>query len=857
MMDSAAASLVSASSNARLMAHGQAAGIPDALSATQGSKYESTRAAGFPWLRFPPALEAHFLADTANERLATLRKGGVVIAALSITAMVSDWLMVPDQFQLAMVLRLLVMLPLTFLWLSRLEHLSVRAREWGPFGLSLAGSAVMLTLSLRSHEPLAPIYLIGLTMIILVNGGLLRVRFWMATSVNLIILAMYGTAAAILLDNPPIPNLLALSLALALAMAATAVFTLWGGYRLEYTDRTHWLMSQHERLLQQSLETGINRLEALSRFDPLTGLANRRLLQSHLAQVWARARLDNAPVAVLLMDIDHFKHYNDHLGHIAGDHCIQVVAQTLSSVLRRPGDQVARWGGEEFVAVLHGTDAEQAQVAAQRVLAAVTQLQLPHEASLTKPWVTISIGVAAGRASAPGLSPESLIAAADAALYRAKSQGRDQAAVHEAARHGWPVVHASAESLTEAPPVASARSSQAHADVMANLERPWSPLLFPGDLERQYQQASAAYRLRDFLLTGVLALFVFNIFLPVDYLLAHDVWNMALWLRLGLFTPVCSVVIILCWFLQPQILRLIPPWGHEAVVVISGVSAGACLSYILASSHSPLIQYYHIGLMVVVTYGTMVQRLRFWPALLFSLLIYALHIHGVALVPAFNPRLLPPMVSLVGATVVFTMMTNYATDREERRNYLLALRRKSLLQELGAVHQQTTKLARVDPLTALYNRRHINEFMDQAWQRAAHSGESLAVIMVDVDHFKGYNDRYGHPEGDRCLTLVAQALTNSVRSPTDIVGRYGGEEFIAVLMPSDLANAMQVAERMREAVLALALPHEASGAAPVVTISVGVACLEATRHTTPDMLIQQADQALYRAKHQGRNRVAS
>jgi diguanylate cyclase (GGDEF)-like protein len=127
---------------------------------------------------------------------------------------------------------------------------------------------------------------------------------------------------------------------------------------------------------------------------------------------------------------------------------------------------------------------------------------------------------------------------------------------------------------------------------------------------------------------------------------------------------------------------------------------------------------------------------------------------------------------------------------------------------------------------------------------------------VDVDHFKGYNDRYGHPEGDRCLALVAQALTNCVRSPMDVVGRYGGEEFIAVLMPSDQANAMQVAERMREAVASLALPHEASSTAPVVTISVGVACLQATRHTTPDMLVQQADQALYRAKHQGRNRVA-
>jgi diguanylate cyclase (GGDEF)-like protein len=645
-------------------------------------------------------------------------------------------------------------------------------------------------------------------------------------------------------------------LSLTLALASTATFALWGGYRQEHTDRTHWLMSQHEKVLQDSLESGIDRLETLSRFDPLTGLANRRLLQSHLAQVWARARHDGTPVAVLMIDVDHFKRFNDKHGHLEGDLCLQAIAQALSGTLRRPGDLVARWGGEEFVAILHDTTADQAMIAAQRALQAVDALKLPHGDSPTQAWVTLSIGVAAERCDAPGITPESLVAAADGALYQAKSGGRNRAVLHDSEQHAWPSVHTAGQEAQEPSPSLLRAHHEAHAEELAALDRPLSTLRFRGALERQYQDAGAARRLNDFLLTGVLALVVFNVLLPMDYLLAHDVWEMALWLRLGLFTPFFSVVILLFWVFRVQALRYIPPWGHETVVVASGVIAGACLSYTLASSHSPLLQYYHVELTVVVTYGTMVQRLRFWHALAFALVLYAMHIYGVSQLPAFNPRLLPPMVALVGATVLFTLMTNYAIDRDERRNYLLKLRRQGLLMELGDVHRQLTRLSRVDPLTGLYNRRHVNQFQAQAWQRAAHSGERLAIIMLDVDHFKAYNDHHGHPEGDRCLTKVAEALATCIRSPMDMVGRYGGEEFIAVLSPSDLSSAQQVAERMREAVSALGIPHAASSTSPVVTVSVGVASLEPSRQSTPDLLIQQADQALYRAKHEGRNRVA-
>lgn len=175
--------------------------------------------------------------------------------------------------------------------------------------------------------------------------------------------------------------------------------------------------------------------------------------------------------------------------------------------------------------------------------------------------------------------------------------------------------------------------------------------------------------------------------------------------------------------------------------------------------------------------------------------------------------------------------------------------------EHQAQNELLRKLAYMDGLTGIPNRRAFDAALTDEWSRCARSSAPLAVLMIDIDHFKAYNDLYGHQKGDACLQMVAVALSGCLARPHDMVARYGGEEFVCLLPECDVAGARVVAERLCGAVFGQALVHEGSSAAPVVTISIGMACAVPTVDTAPAALVQQADTHLYRAKTLGRNRV--
>ncbi|NLY26939.1 MAG: diguanylate cyclase [Alcaligenaceae bacterium] len=175
--------------------------------------------------------------------------------------------------------------------------------------------------------------------------------------------------------------------------------------------------------------------------------------------------------------------------------------------------------------------------------------------------------------------------------------------------------------------------------------------------------------------------------------------------------------------------------------------------------------------------------------------------------------------------------------------------------ELKEANLRLERLSSLDGLSGLSNRRIFDETLLAEWQRAQRHGHWLALIMLDIDHFKAYNDNYGHQAGDACIQALAGVLSRSLRRAGELVARYGGEEFVFILPGSDPDAASREAERIRQAVEALALPHAHSTTAPVVTVSLGVAATIPGADQSTDALLKAADDALYRAKRAGRNQV--
>ncbi|WP_017304619.1 diguanylate cyclase domain-containing protein [Spirulina subsalsa] len=167
------------------------------------------------------------------------------------------------------------------------------------------------------------------------------------------------------------------------------------------------------------------------------------------------------------------------------------------------------------------------------------------------------------------------------------------------------------------------------------------------------------------------------------------------------------------------------------------------------------------------------------------------------------------------------------------------------------------RMASMDGLTQIANRRRFDQVLGDEWRRMARERQPLSLILCDVDYFKRYNDHYGHQAGDICLQQVAGALAVSVNRPGDLVARYGGEEFVAILPNTPLEGAIQVAELMRSQIKTLELPHAESPVSPYVSLSLGIASLIPTSQEQPEVLITAADQALYRAKAQGRDRLVA
>ena len=204
---------------------------------------------------------------------------------------------------------------------------------------------------------------------------------------------------------------------------------------------------------------------------------------------------------------------------------------------------------------------------------------------------------------------------------------------------------------------------------------------------------------------------------------------------------------------------------------------------------------------------------------------------------------------MMGITVYF--------NRSLRRTWELTFEKEDLIVALTEAHDRLAVLAETDGLTGLPNRRRFDEAIEREVTRLRRSDHPLSLILLDVDHFKNFNDHYGHVAGDDCLRRVATIFPEILHRATDLVARYGGEDLVVLLPDTNSAGARTLAETIRAEIAALAIPHAASPTAPHVTVSLGVVTITHNQDITPRELVHLADERLYRAKEAGRNRVVT
>jgi diguanylate cyclase (GGDEF)-like protein len=372
--------------------------------------------AGFAWLTFVPELEAQFRQSDLDENLRHIRVNLCLAVTITLAlSAVEATILGPQLNRVPSMIHMLVMLPILLACLAttfsgRHHRLYAMCAPVAGAVLGLSVLAIQLIATLGGVSILFPCLLLT-SIFVYFMGGLV---FYHALAANLLVLSAY-LGAGTLLRLPG--HEFAYD-----AMALTAV-NLFGASVVYMHEKTRRL---------QFLESALLR-EMVAR-DGLTGIQNRRMFDQHIELVWQQAVRDQQRMAVLLIDVDCFKDYNDRYGHQAGDECLRAVAVSLSRCARRPLDFVARYGGEEFAVVLYEASQEYMAEVLTRIQRSIAELNIPHEASKVASRLTVSIGAAFILPTA-SRTYEGLVQLADEALYSAKEQGRNCVVTLEAEYH--------------------------------------------------------------------------------------------------------------------------------------------------------------------------------------------------------------------------------------------------------------------------------------------------------------------------------------------------------------------------------------------------------------------------------------
>ncbi len=373
-------------------------------------------------------------------------------------------------------------------------------------------------------------------------------------------------------------------------------------------------------------------------------------------------------------------------------------------------------------------------------------------------------------------------------------------------------------------------------------------LIFPQRLEEYFNEDTRKERSWHLFIAGFFALLIYNLFLFSDYFMIHDVFKAALLVRLLVISPVMMIGMVI-QYRNPR------PFVRELVESIAIFLTGLSLIFLLVFSRSPFTTSYHPGIALVLIFSNIVVRVRFWHAVFVSMGIFIIYL---LLLPFFYISSWTIEINNLVyfcSTVIISLVGNYRIEKEIRTNYLMALRERIHAMRLHDQNIELAELSSIDPLTGVPNRRSMDSFLERL--TGGVGKEFLGVILFDIDNFKQYNDIYGHQEGDDCLKKVAAGINETLRSSRDFIARYGGEEFIVFLPGVDPEEAAHISERIRRHIFSLGITHSKGVQSEKVTLSGGLACGWVAQMPDTALLIQDADEALYTAKREGKNRIVS
>jgi len=372
--------------------------------------------------------------------------------------------------------------------------------------------------------------------------------------------------------------------------------------------------------------------------------------------------------------------------------------------------------------------------------------------------------------------------------------------------------------------------------------------LMDARLRALYDTAQDAGRQPYNRLSVGISITLFDLFLLTNMATVPSLVPLSAALRLGVATPLALAIILIDW--RGRLSRFYEP-SLFLLAILAAAIAALLSALIRDPAGLPDVQ----AMPLVLLATGMVWRLKPRTATvnaIFSTAVFA----GAEIACPIVPRaqlgsMILTAIAICAASLLFTRRLEW----RDRRVFLLSL--NDQLRRTLIVEQNSGLLreAQTDALTGVANRRCFDETLAASWQEAQRTGSSLALIMIDVDHFKEFNDFYGHQGGDECLRLVAAQLHGAARA-SDLVARVGGEEFAVILPAVSIEMAAAAAERLRASVAAMNLQHEGIAGGATVTISLGVASVVPSTDYTARRLIELADSRLYSAKQAGRNRVA-